>query len=263
MSGLAKPSNTLLRGEQRRSAQEFWKRYFDFYDTLNESIPYVQTVERHVELLQPTAGDLVLDAGTGTGNLAVLLIKRGAQVTGIDFCEAALEKCRKKAPQGDFRFGDLTQRLDFEDGRFDKIASCNVIYTLPPDAQGNAVRELYRILRPGGIAVITVFGVGFRALNVYLEALRLQREQTGFVDAVLRSLRYSVATVRILYYVARIKRRERTGEYTFFTREQLKDLIESAGFKVELMEPIFASQCLIARARKPAEGDDREQLNAG
>lgn len=219
---------------EKRSAKRFWQRYFDFYDTVNESIPYRQMNERHVALLQPTAADQVLDAGVGTGNLAVLLVETGAQVTGIDFFESALAMCRKKAPEGEYLLGDLTGRLDFEDHRFDKIACCNVIYTLQPKDQANAVRELYRVLKPGGLAAITVFGVGFRFLKIYTETLRLLYQENGLADTVWRGLKYAVNTVRILYYVQRIKGREKTGAYTFFTPESLTELLTSAGFEVDL-----------------------------
>ena len=92
---------------KKRSAQMFWKRYFAFYDTLNEAAPYRDMIERHAELLQPVANELILDAGTGTGNVAVELLAKKARVIGIDFCEAALEKCRQKAPQAEFRFADF------------------------------------------------------------------------------------------------------------------------------------------------------------
>jgi ubiquinone/menaquinone biosynthesis C-methylase UbiE len=234
--------------------QGFWRRYFTFYDTLNEAIPYQQMIRRHVDLLRPLPQEEILDAGTGTGNLALALHACGARVTGIDYVEAALDICRRKAPGVEFLFGDLTRQLELADSRFDKVACCNVIYTLAPGDQENAVRELYRILKPGGTAAITVFGAGFKALKVYRETLRLQYRQGGFVDAARLAVRYSPSTARILYYVSRIKRQQRTGSYTFFTREQFRRLLEAGGFQVELMETTLASQCLLALARKPAAG---------
>jgi ubiquinone/menaquinone biosynthesis C-methylase UbiE len=253
--GYSFESDMTASGTERgqRPGQIFWQRYFQFYDTLNESIPYLRMIEQNVELLEPAPQDHILDAGTGTGNVAIALMARCARVTGIDFCEPALVKCREKAPGGDFRYGDLTQRLEFEEGSFDKVVSCNVIYTLAPEGQKNAVGELYRVLKPGGVVVITVFGAGFRALRVYRETIRLERERAGIAGALWLAARYSVATARILYYVARIKRREKGGDYTFFTPGDLRSLIESGGFAVDRIEPTFASQCLVARASKPGK----------
>lgn len=237
------------RGE--RPAQVFWKRYFQFYDTLNLAIPYRQMIETNVRLLEPVLSDTVLDAGTGTGNIAIALKGKCRHVVGMDFCEPALVKCREKWPDGDFRFGDLSQRLEFEDGAFDKVVSCNVIYTLAPAAQDNAVRELYRVLKPGGLAVVTVFRAGFRVLQVYRETLRSEGDARGLAAATRLGIRYSIATVRIFYYVSRIKKQEKTGDYTFFTEESLRRLMESAGFAIDGIEPTLASQCLAIRVRKP------------
>lgn len=247
------PQAVAATNRDERPEQVFWRRYFEFYDTLNESILYSRMIDRNIELLDPSPEDFVLDAGTGTGNVAQGLSRRCSHVTGIDFCESALVKCRQKVPAGDFRFGDLTQRLDLDEASFDKVVSCNVIYTLPPEGQRNAVRELFRVLKPGGRAVITVFGSGFSALRVYIGTFRSQSAQTGFWHALGLALRNSIATIRILYYVARIKRQTKVGAYTFFTPEELRKLLESAGFEVNSIEPTFASQCLIIQAHKPQQ----------
>src|SRR6267378_1665848 len=99
---------------KKQSAQMFWSRYFYFYDTLNESVPYRQMVGQHADNLGANRDDLILDAGTGTGNVALILLAQGARVIGIDFCEQALDRCRQKDSRGDFRFGDITRQLDFQ-----------------------------------------------------------------------------------------------------------------------------------------------------
>lgn len=236
------------------TGQGFWRRYFAVYDTLLESIPYRRMIDRYVELLSPRKGELVLDAGTGTGNIAVALAARGARVVGIDFCPDALDLCRRKLPAGEFSFGDLTATLDLESDRFDKIACCNVLYTLEPEAQRNAAAELFRVLKPGGMIAATVFAAGFSALKVYREVLRLQFGATGFLDTVRRGLRYSLSTVRILYYVRRIRAQRQAGAYTFFTPQEFTALLAGAGFELELLEPALAGQCLTALAHKPAGG---------
>lgn len=237
--------------DKKRSAQEFWKRYFSFYDTLNESIPYRRMIERHAELLSPARGELILDAGTGTGNVAVELLGRGARVVGIDFVESALAMCREKAPQGDFRFGDLTRPLEFPAGHFDKVACCCVLHVLDRPAQEFAVREFFRVVKPGGALAVTAFAEGFDPNSVYLDTLRQRRETAGLLDSVFFTLRHSVNTARILYYVWRIRRRERKGEYDFLSAEELSRMLEAAGFEVTHAERTFASQCVTAVATKP------------
>jgi ubiquinone/menaquinone biosynthesis C-methylase UbiE len=237
--------------ERKRTAQRFWARYFNFYDTLNEAAPYRRMIERHAELLEPAPGDLILDAGTGTGNVAVELLARGARVVGIDFVESALEKCRAKAPAGDFRFGDLTRPLEFEVAHFDKVACCCVLHVLGRDAQEFAVGEFFRVLRPRGVVALTAFAEGFNPFTVYRETLRERRRAAGLLEALRFGLTHSLNTARIMYYVFRIKRREQSGEYNFLTRDGLDRMLERAGFEVVLREQTFAGQCVTAVARKP------------
>jgi ubiquinone/menaquinone biosynthesis C-methylase UbiE len=237
---------------QRRAAQSFWSRYFSFYDTLNEAIPYREMIVENVDGLALGAGARVLDAGTGTGNVALEVIGRGMRVTGIDFVESALEVCRQKAPEGEFRFGDLSRPLALPSSQFDGAVCCCVLHLIDDEARALAVRELARVVKPGGRVVVTVFGAGFRSLRVYREALRRHRQRHGVLRTGLFGLRYLFATLRILYYVAQIRRRERTGVHKFLTRDGLRALLAGAGLEVVRVDPIFAGQCWIGVAAKPA-----------
>jgi len=230
----------------------FWSRYFYFYDTLNESVPYRQMVGQHADNLEASHDDLILDAGTGTGNVAVILLAQGARLIGMDFCEQALERCREKDPRGDFRFGDITQPLDFESNHFDKVSCCNVFQFLNSHHHRAALGELFRVLKPRGLFAITVFGAGFSSAKVYRETLRAQRKESSLADTIVFTIRYSFSTLRILYYVWRIKKLEASGEYYFFDSEELRRLLEETGFEVLKLQRVFASQCITVLAKKPA-----------
>jgi len=256
MSRTKSASSPLTNDQQtaarkKRSAQMFWKRYFAFYDTLNEARPYRDMIERHAELLQPAANELILDAGTGTGNVAVELLAKEARVIGIDFCEPALEKCRQKAPQAEFRFADLSQPLEFDSNSFDKIACCAVLHVLDRETQEFAIREFFRVLKPGGALAVTAFRTGFNSMKVYVAALKERRKTSGLADTALFAARYSISTARILYYVWRIKKREKSGDYNFLTRDELTGMLSKAGLELLKFEMVFADQCISALARKP------------
>jgi ubiquinone/menaquinone biosynthesis C-methylase UbiE len=237
---------------RRRAAQSFWARYFTFYDALNDAPPYRQMIAGNAALLDARPGDMILDAGTGTGNVAVELLAKGASVTGIDFVESALELCRRKAPGGDFRYGDLRKELQFPTGHFDKVACCVVLQFLDRPAGERVVREFFRVLKPGGLASVTVFAKGFQSRKVFLETMRVRWQAGGAVGAVGFALRHSLVTARILYYVHQIKRRERSGDYTFYGSDDLRGLLTQAGLEVVSIESAFAGQSWTALGRKPA-----------
>jgi ubiquinone/menaquinone biosynthesis C-methylase UbiE len=231
--------------------QAFWARYFAVYDRLNQSPLYRRLVLRHVELLEPARGDVILDAGAGTGNVTQVLAVPGARVTGIDFCAPALERCREKIPDAEFRQADLTQPLPFETDSFDKIACSVVLHFLDPARQQFALSELFRVLRPGGLLAVSVFATRFNAMRVYVETIREIFRTESFANAILLTVRSLIDAARILYYQLRIKLDERAGEYQYFTADTLRGMLQRSGFSVPNVERIYADQCLIALASKP------------
>ena len=93
----------------------------------------------------------VLDAGCGTGRVAIELSRRGHPVVGVDVDEAMLESARGKAPDLEWVHGDLADpTLDF--GRtFDVVVMAgNVLIFVPAGAEGDVVANAARWLSPGG-----------------------------------------------------------------------------------------------------------------
>lgn len=237
----------------RSSGKEaFWERYFVVYDTLNLSPLYRRLVLRHAELLQPASGDDILDAGAGTGNVTELLVVPGARVTGIDFCAPALERCRKKVPSAVFRHADLTAPLPFQTASFDKIACSVTLHFLEPERQEFALSELLRVLRPGGRLALSVFNAGFNPLRIYWETLRELVRDEGLLKGLAIAVKCLIDTILILYYQWRIKMGERAGIHRYFTTDTLRATLERVGFSAIAIETVYAGQCLMANAAKPA-----------
>jgi demethylmenaquinone methyltransferase/2-methoxy-6-polyprenyl-1,4-benzoquinol methylase len=99
-------------------------------------------------------GDRVLDAACGTGDLAIADRDAGAShVTGLDFSEQMLARARRKAPL-EWVQGDLLA-LPFEDAAFD-AATVGFGVRNVADLE-RALRELRRVLRPGGrLAILEI-----------------------------------------------------------------------------------------------------------
>ena len=93
------------------------------------------------------AGDRVLDACCGTGDLAIAARARGADVVGLDFSERMLERARKKEPQIEWLQADVLA-LPFGDGSFDAVTVGFGVRNVVDLEAG--LRELRRVLRPGG-----------------------------------------------------------------------------------------------------------------
>ena len=99
-------------------------------------------------------GSLVADVGTGTGFLAEAALDAGARVIGIDASEGMLSQARARFAGREFeaRRGDV-EALPVEDARADAVLANMVLHHAPDPAR--AIREMARILKPGGTLVIT------------------------------------------------------------------------------------------------------------
>lgn len=106
---------------------------------------------RLLKLTDLKPGATVLDAGCGTGTNTRWLADRGFGVTGADFSDFALEQARKASPELDYLKADLTA-LPFPSAGFDAIICIGVLMHIP--AIGTALRELARVLKPGGWLIV-------------------------------------------------------------------------------------------------------------
>jgi len=94
----------------------------------------------------------VLDAGCGTGRVAIELARRGLDVVGVDLDPSMLERARAKAPQVAWVESDLAA-LDLG-RRFDAVVLAgNVMIFLQPGTEGAVVERMAAHLQPGGALV--------------------------------------------------------------------------------------------------------------
>lgn len=97
-------------------------------------------------------GRRILDAGCGTGRVAIELARRGVDVAGIDADESMLATARTKAPELRWLRGDLADSA--LGGPFDlTVLAGNVMIFLEPGSEGRVLANLVTALRPGGLLV--------------------------------------------------------------------------------------------------------------
>lgn len=122
-----------------------------YYERYNDLLDLV------VVRCQVRADDLVLDIGTGTGELARrFALCRGCRVIGLDPTEGMVDEARRKAREGNW--GDVRFRvvdapflqIPYPDGTFDAVGSTQAFHHLPEYHKPEAVREMARVLRRGG-----------------------------------------------------------------------------------------------------------------
>ncbi len=117
----------------------------------------------------------VLDFGCGCGRVTRYWLGVGPSVAGTDLDEEAVEWCRRNLPFARFEPNGLAPPLDFEDESFDLVYGLSVFTHLPEELQLLWMRELGRVLTPGGRLLLTTHGERYRE--------RLSEEERRRFDA--------------------------------------------------------------------------------
>jgi len=195
---MSTPSQKPGREELKERVRVFWQAHpcgTKFSDAEIGTPEFFERVEAHryekewhipaAADFQNTRGLRVLEIGCGMGTDGAQFAKAGAIYTGIDLTDAAVELARKRFQvsglKGEFHVADA-ERLDFPDASFDLVYSHGVLHHTP-DIEA-AVREIHRVLKPGGRAMVMLYHRGSYNYRVGIRVLRragagLLRSETG------------------------------------------------------------------------------------
>lgn len=133
--------------------REGYARWSTSYDGApNPLIRVEQPVVR--AMIDRSPPGVALDAACGTGRHTAYLVERGHRTTGVDATPEMLAKARERVPSADLREGRL-ESLPIESGTVD-LAVCALALTHVEDLRP-AIRELGRVLRPGGRLIVSDF----------------------------------------------------------------------------------------------------------
>jgi ubiquinone/menaquinone biosynthesis C-methylase UbiE len=130
----------------------------EFYDKFRE---YRYRTEWHLPILVPFAqarGKKVLEIGTGNGADGVMFAQNGADYTGVDLTEAALEATHRHFTvlglSGSFQ-SENAEALSFPDETFDWVYSHGVLHHTPSTQR--AIDEVWRVLKRGGRSIVMLY----------------------------------------------------------------------------------------------------------
>ena len=208
----------LLRATANAEARHFWFRGFRFFVA-----PLVRFAATH---RNDTGSFRALDCGCGTGaNLA--LLNQAGRAYGFDRSTTGLELGRQ-AGRTLLACGSV-DAAPFPSGAFDVVSSFDVLYSLDDEAERAAIAEMFRLLKPGGFAIVNV--------------------------AAMESLRGDHSVL------SHEKRR--------YTRTGLRHRLEAAGFRIEritytnftLFVPMLVARTLQRRRGLRAEADAQSEIS--
>lgn len=140
----------------------FWDRVawiYDLFENVYNGKVYRGTGKAVANEI--AAGDRVLECACGTGAISIYLAPCCDHLTATDYSNGMLKQTRKKLRRFnnvEVKTADITA-LEFESGSFDKVVAGNVIHLL--DDPLAALRELFRVCKPGGKVIIPTY------INIY------------------------------------------------------------------------------------------------
>ena len=159
--------------------------FLPIYDPLTRLLGFDRARQALVEQAGLEPHQRVLDVGCGTGTLAVLVKRRypSIDVVAIDPDAHALARARRKAERAgvSVRFDiGFASALGYRHASFDRVFSSMMFHHLANDEQAQALREMARVLRPGGrLAFLDFAGPDSRALGALGRLLHSHRRLSG------------------------------------------------------------------------------------
>jgi len=211
--------------KEKQDIGKLFDRIARTYDGLNHGLSLnIDRLWRRKTVATMSPVEHVLDVAIGTADLTIEMLRRGKaqQVTGLDLSEQMMERGRMKVSEKGFEehvefvYGNA-QKMPFEDASFDGVTcafGCRNFQNLD-----EGLREMYRVLRPGGQVTILEFSYPSRR---YIRAL------------------YDLYFTHVLPAIGRIVSRDKTA-YTYLNKsvksfcwgEAFVQHLRDAGFQEE------------------------------
>ncbi|MBN1468472.1 MAG: methyltransferase domain-containing protein [Fusobacteriaceae bacterium] len=136
-----------------------WDLVAKFYDKFitKDKKMYQELANKMLKNIERNHG--ILEVGTGTGMISILLAPYVDKINAIDFSEKMIEKAKensidKKISNISFNTGDVYKLL-YPDNYFDRIIIANVLHIIPNPQE--AIKELKRVIKPSGIIFAPTF----------------------------------------------------------------------------------------------------------
>jgi demethylmenaquinone methyltransferase/2-methoxy-6-polyprenyl-1,4-benzoquinol methylase len=151
---------------RKRHAVQLFSGLPDHYDRVGAVMSFGQDPRWRralVDFIEPKAGMRILDVATGTGMVAFALAARGAEVIGLDQSEAMLSGARARLQRTPELAGRLSlvlgeaEALPYADAEFDALSFTYLLRYV--DDRAATMRELARVVKPGGRIAMVEFGV--------------------------------------------------------------------------------------------------------
>ena len=175
----------LMMNREKGQLFDEWPEAYDrWFTTPIGSLVKKYEAQLILDLLKPGQGEIILDAGCGTGVFTLDILSSGSKVIGLDISLPMLIRAGKNLKGYPFQMvlADMLN-LPFRKGSFDKVVSVTALEFIE-DAEG-AVKELFRVTRKGGCIVLAT--LNSRSPWALRRKAQARERHTIFEKAIFRS----------------------------------------------------------------------------
>jgi ubiquinone/menaquinone biosynthesis C-methylase UbiE len=170
----------------------------------------------------PTESRRILDVGCGAGSMLRQMAHAwpGQQYYGVDLSPHYIREARRRLQHVSeiALIAGNAERMAFRDNYFDAVVSVYLFHELPKQARRNVAREMYRVLRPGGVLVIE--------------------------DSAQLSESAEIAGL-----LERFTQEMHEPYYRGYIRDDLAQCLSEQGFRIESVEPCYVAKVVVATKR--------------
>lgn len=281
---LERERNETRRFQHEADHVDFWNHYLSNFHFIANSHDYLAALDHIYHLLGPVSpGTRLLDAGCGNGHFGSFLFAKEwtrrqhpssesgnpIHYTGVDFVETALTQAKthltqvlRNADAGsahglhsstllapNFHRLDLNKPLPFKDGSFDRIMSNLVIGYLRDPA--GTIRELLRVLAPGGKMVLTNLKPCSDLTQIYRNFVGQATTATAIHEAR-----------EVLNNSSHIRQGESEGAFQFYSQDEFLQVLQACGGDNPRVFPTFGNQAYIGIVEKMAVLSNENQATS-
>ncbi|GEM_PF-442390 len=239
--------------------KNYWKFGFKsyLYDLLTPSA-YLASLQWAVENIKSTPEDLILDMGCGTGQALGFLkpdIKRGVRYIGLDLLKAGLDRTKSKTNGFDIEKNvfciqaDFSRKIPIKAASIDFLICHFSLYTIyDTNARINLMNDLFNLIKPGGMVVITNPSKSYNPNSIIYESVRLDKNSKGvFVRLIRKWFLNPLAKILGLNF---IHSQLKSGQWKWFSLKEMKDEISQAGFVIVSTKEVYGQSGYLVVAKK-------------
>lgn len=168
--------------------KKYWEKRARVYDKLQWT-KREEYLKEFLKMCELNKNDEVLDLGTGTGTIAFSLYDKVKKVVGVDYAEDMLEEARKhnNKPTLQFICADV-RKMPLLDNSFTR-ATARMVFHYLVKGLDEAVREVRRVLKPGGLFVLSEGVPPDRCVEkFYKDIFKLKEKRVTFFPEDLKEI---------------------------------------------------------------------------